>query len=335
MMTSLSSLGHDERSARTVLSLVAAPNDPSTGRLLGQVGAVELLRLADADGTVPGLDQIAAAVWREGLHTASTADTLATQMATFERQGLRILIPGEKDWPVSLNDLGARTPYALWTRGETALLAKRLADRITLTGARASTAYGDHMAIELASDLALSGRVVVAGGAYGIEAVAHQSALATGGRTIAVLAGGVDRAYPAGHADLFARIEHQGLLVSEVAPGVAPTRQRFLDRGRILAALSSTTVIVEAGARSGSLRVADEAVELGRSVGAVPGPVTSAASYGSNILIQDRRAHLLTGSEDVLRLADEDKSNDHNPELSPAFRIAAACDRRSPDSRGL
>ena len=334
-MTSLSSLGHDERSARTVLSLVAAPNDASTGRLVGRVGAVELLRLADADGAVPGLDQIAATVWRERLHTVSSAETLATQMATFERQGLRVLIPGEKDWPVALNDLGARTPYALWTRGETALLAKPLADRITLTGARASTAYGDHMAIELASDLALSGRVVVAGGAYGIEAVAHQSALATGGRTIAVLAGGVDRAYPAGHTDLFARIEQQGLLVSEVAPGVAPTRQRFLDRGRIMAALSSTTVIVEAGARSGSLRVANEAVELGRSVGAVPGPVTSAASYGSNILIQDRRARLLTGSEDVLRLADEDKSNDPNTELSRAFRIAAACDRRSPDSRGL
>ena len=128
-MTSLSSLGHDERSARTVLSLVAAPNDPSTGRLVGRVGAVELLRLADADGAVPGLDQIAAAVWRERLHTVSSADTLATQMATFERQGLRVLIPGGKDWPVALSDLGELTPYALWTRGETALLAKPLADR--------------------------------------------------------------------------------------------------------------------------------------------------------------------------------------------------------------
>ena len=128
-MTSLSSLGGNERSARTFLSLVAAPNDPSTGRLVDRVGAVELLRLADADSAVPGLDQIAAAVWRERLHTVSSADSLATQMATFERQGLRVLIPGEKDWPVALNDLGARTPYALWTRGETTLLAKPLADR--------------------------------------------------------------------------------------------------------------------------------------------------------------------------------------------------------------
>jgi DNA processing protein len=159
--------------------------------------------------------------------------------------------------------------------------------------------------------------------------------LATGGRTIAVLAGGVDRAYPAGHADLFAHIEQQGLLISEVAPGVASTRQRFLNRGRIMAALSSTTVIVEAGALSGSLRVADEAAELGRSVGAVPGLVTSAASYGSIILIQDRRARLVTGSEDILRLVDEDKRSDHHAELSRAFRIVAACDRRSPDSRGV
>ncbi|QHO70373.1 hypothetical protein BHD05_12640 [Marisediminicola antarctica] len=256
-------------------------------------------------------------------------------MEAFEQQGLQVLIPGERDWPVSLNDLGERTPYVLWTRGETALLAKPLADRITLTGARASTAYGDHMAIELASDLALSGRAIVAGGAFGIETVAHKSALASGGSTIAVLAGGIDRAYPAGNADLFARIEQHGLLVSEVAPGAAPTRQRFLDRGRIMAALSSTTVIVEAGARSGSLRVADEAAELGRAVGAVPGPVTSAASTGSNLLIQDRRAGLVTGADDVLLLADEDKSNDHHAELSRAFRIAAACDRRLPDSRGL
>ena len=333
-MTSLSSLGHDERSARTILSLVAAPNDPSTGRLLGRVGAVELLRLADTDGAVPGLDQIAATVWRERLHTASNADALATQMATFERQGLRVLIPGEKDWPVAINDLGARTPYALWTRGETALLARPLADRITLTGARASTAYGDHMAIELASDLARSGRVVVAGGAYGIEAVAHQSALATGGRTIAVLAGGVDREYPAGHADLFARIEQQGLLVSEVAPDVAPTRQRFLDRGRIMAALSSTTVIVEAGARSGSLHVADEAVELGRSVGAVPGPVTSAASYGSHILLQDGRARLVASSGDVLRLTGSDK-NDGRVELAQAVQPGMVRAGRTIHSRGL
>ncbi|MDQ0612392.1 putative Rossmann fold nucleotide-binding protein DprA/Smf involved in DNA uptake [Microbacterium sp. W4I4] len=145
MMSSLSSLGHDERSARTVLSLVAAPNDPSTGRLLARVGAVELLRLADSDSAVPGLDQIAAAVWRERLHAVSRSETLAAQMAAFERPGLLVLIPGEKDWPIALNDLGARTPYALWTRGETALLAKPPADRITLTGARASTAYwGPH-----------------------------------------------------------------------------------------------------------------------------------------------------------------------------------------------
>lgn len=334
-MTSLSSLGYDERSARTVLSLVAAPNDQATGRLLGRVGAVELLRLADSDNAVPGLDQVAAAVWRERLLAERRPDALAAQMEAFKRQDLPVLIPGEKDWPVALNDLRERTPYVLWTRGETALLVKPLTVRITLTGARASTAYGEHMAIELASDLALSGRVVVAGGAYGIEAVTHKSALASGGSTIAVLAGGVDRAYPAGNADLFARIEQQGLLVSEVAPGLPPTRQRFLDRGRIMAALSSTTVIVEAGARSGSLRVADEAVLLGRPVGAIPGPVTSAASNGSNLLIQDRRAHLVTGANDILRLADEDKNTGRPAELSRAFRIVAACDRRSPDSRDL
>lgn len=335
MMTSLSSLGGDERSARTVLSLVAAPNDHATGRILGRVGAVELLRLADADGAVPGLDHVSAAVWRERLHSVSSPDTVAAQMVTFERQGLQVLIPSDNDWPVALGDLGERTPYALWTRGETALLAKPPTDRITLTGARASTAYGEHIAAELSRDLALSGRVIVAGGAYGIEATAHRSAMATGGSTVAVLAGGVDRAYPAGNADLFARIEQQGLLVSEVPPGVAPTRQLFLDRGRIMAALSSTTVIVEAGARSGSMRVADEAVKLGRAVGAVPGPVTSAASYGSHILLQDGRARLVASSGDVLRLTGSNESNDRRVEMAPAVHTGTVRVGHTLDPRGL
>ena len=110
------------------------------------------------------------------------------------------------------------------------------------------------------------------GGAYGIEGAAHRAALATGGDTIAVLANGVDRAYPAGHSELLDRVADVGLLVSEVAPGTTPTRHRFIARARLMAALSAATVVVEAGARSGSMKVAHDAHQLSRVVGAVPGP---------------------------------------------------------------
>ena len=103
-----------------------------------------------------------------------------------------------------------------------------MSDLVTITGARAATSYGEHVAAELSSDLANTERVVVAGGAYGIEGAAHRGALATGGDAIAVLANGVDRAYPAGHNELLDRVADVGLLVSEVAPGTTPTRHRFI-----------------------------------------------------------------------------------------------------------
>jgi DNA protecting protein DprA len=164
-----------------------------------------------------------------------------------------------------------------------------------------SAHYGEHVAGTLASDLAAAERIVVAGGAYGIEGAAHRATLATGGDTIAVLANGVDRAYPAGHSELLGRVADVGLLVSEVAPGATPTRHRFLARARLMAALAAATVVVEAGARSGSMKVARDAHQLGRAVGAVPGPVTSATSIGPHRLLAEGHARLVTGASDLLR----------------------------------
>ena len=127
---------------------------------------------------------------------------------------------------------------------------------MTITGARAATAYGEHVAGMLASDLATAERIVVAGGAYGIEGAVHRAALASGGDTMAILASGVDRAYPADHSELLDRVVDVGLLVSEVAPGTTPTRHRFFARARLMAALSAATVVVEASGRSGSMKVA-------------------------------------------------------------------------------
>lgn len=299
-MRTLSDLVRDERSARMLLSLVGTPNDEATGRLLTRVGAEELIALADRDTVIPGMDRAEAAVWREHIRTHYGVDQAASLMAKSARY--RFIIPDDIDWPSSLNDLGDRTPYGLWVNGNTDLLCGDAADRVTITGARAATGYGTFVAEEIASGVSEKVRTVVAGAAYGIEGSAHRAALAGGGSTIAVMASGIDRPYPAAHNQLLERIAQRGLVISEVPPGSAPTRQRFIDRARLQAALAGATVIVEAGAHSGSMGTAQEAQDLGRIVGAVPGPVTSAASYGTNQAIRDGRAQLVSGSFDFERL---------------------------------
>ena len=298
-MPSLSEIARDERTARMVLSMLVEPEDAVTGHLLATVGGVETLRLAESDSPVPGLGDVDTQVWR-GHFATSVIDALDDRLLQTRQTGLSVLMPGDDEWPRSLGDLGERAPYVLWTRGASSFLARPLADLVTITGARAATSYGEHVTGTLASDLAAAKRIVVAGGAYGIEGAAHRGVLATGGDTIAVLASGVDRAYPAGHSELLGRVADVGLLVSEVAPGATPTRHRFIARARLMAALSAATVVVEAGARSGSMKVAHEAHQLGRAVGAVPGPVTSATSVGPHRLLSNGQAHVVTSAADIV-----------------------------------
>lgn len=188
-------------------------------------------------------------------------------------------------------------------------------DLVTVTGSRAASAYGEHVAAELAGDLANRERVLVAGGAYGVEAAVHHAVLAAGGDTIAVLAGGVDRPYPSGHRELLDRVGDVGALVSELPPGSVPTRHRFLARSRLLGAISAATVVVEAGARSGALRVAIEARQLGRQVGA--GPVTSVTSHGPHDLLRTGHARLVTSAADVEELTADRATQ--RPGLSAEF----------------
>lgn len=254
---------------------------------------------------MPGLARADVLMWRERL-TPRVTPGLLDQIAGVERHGFGTLIPADKEWPAGLSDLGERAPYLLWTRGAVSFLTTALSDRATITGSRAATAYGEHVAGELATGLADEERIVVSGGAYGIEGAAHKSVLAASGHTIAVLAGGLDRPYPAGHSDLLNRIGDVGLLASELPPGAAPTRHRFLARNRLLAALSGATVIPEASPRSGSMTTVIAARELGRGVGAVPGPVTSVTSAGPNELIKQGFASLVTHTGNVIDLLDSD-----------------------------
>jgi DNA processing protein len=237
-----------------------------------------------------------------------------------EQCGARLVVPEDDEWPAfPLHSLTVATaeepdeprhqaprtvalvpPVALWVRGRGRL--DDLADRsVAVVGSRAATAYGEHVAGELGYQLGERGWTVVSGGAYGIDAAAHRGALAADGPTIAVLACGVDRAYPAGNGALLHRIADAGLLVSEWPPGAAPHQHRFLVRNRLIAGLTRGTVVVEAAARSGAMATAHRAKKLGKQVMVVPGPVTSAMSVGCHELLRDqegvrlvaRAAHVL------------------------------------------
>lgn len=192
--------------------------------------------------------------------------------------------------------------------------------RVALVGARAATRYGEEVASGLAAQLASRGALVVSGGAFGIDAAAHRGALREG-RTISVSAGGVDRLYPAGNTDLLQAVIATGALVAEVPPGCQPGRHRFLTRNRLIAAIAQAVIVVEAAWRSGALSTAHHAMELGRPVGAVPGPVTSMASVGCHRLLR-KGAICITDVDDALELVgplgsvDADAARAEDPRLA-------------------
>src|SRR5690606_31319799 len=193
-------------------------------------------------------------------------------------------------------------PIALWVRGNVSTVGS-LPQSISLVGARAATGYGEHVAMDASASLVDRGYTIVSGAAYGIDGMAHRAALASGGQTLAFLAGGVDRFYPSGHDALLTRIVEKGAVVSELPCGSQPTKWRFLQRNRLIAAASRATVVVEAGWRSGSLNTAGHAAALGRPLGAVPGPVTSAASAGCHRLIREFTAVCVTDAGEMAELA--------------------------------
>lgn len=210
--------------------------------------------------------------------------------------GPRPVQPGESGWPPGLDALGDAAPARLWVQGQSLTLTSPVA----IVGSRAATAYGEHVAADLASGLAEAGNTVLTGGAYGIDAAATRGALAVDGSMVVVVAGGVDVPYPRVHADLFVQVLRHGSLVSAYEPGTSPTRARFVERSHLLAAMSLAVVVVEAASRSGALVTVRRAHELGRPVLAVPGPVTSMTSQAPHQLIRDGIAHLVTTAQDVL-----------------------------------
>ena len=229
---------------------------------------------------------------KDQLHTYSS-EYLLDQIAKI---GARFVTPDSAEWPQRLHDLVA-PPIGIVVKG---LIPN--APSVAIVGTRNPTMYGARVASEFSSGFADRAFVVVSGGAYGIDTHAHRGCLAAEGRTIAVVASGVDVDYPAGNSRLFAEIQESGAIISEVMPGVRARPERFLTRNRIIAAISLGTIVIEAAFRSGSLRTARDAAELMRIVMAVPGPITSPTSDGCHRLIGERCAEIVTSVSDAMEL---------------------------------
>lgn len=227
-------------------------------------------------------------------------DSLEREVESLQRFRAQVIVPGHKRWPTQFDDLGRARPLALRVRGSE--LRPLLARSVAIVGARAATRYGVAMAEDLAAGLAARGWVVVSGGAFGIDAAAHRGALAVGGSTVIMSAGGVDQAVPVAHTDLFERVAENGCIVSEVPVGCPPRKSRFLVRNRLIAAGARIVIVVEAAQRSGALATARHGHRLHRLVAAIPGPATSTVSRGCHQLIRDQEAILCNSVDDIEEL---------------------------------
>lgn len=296
------SAAETERLARVVLSRISEPGHPAMNHSVADLGGTAVLaRLR----TPPGRGE--AADLAEDLRERLDAVDPARDLEQAAGRGLRFVVPGDDEWPAGLDHL-ARAPHlherggvpvGLWCRGPLRL-DEAAEHAVAVVGSRSATSYGAQVAGEIAATLAGESWTTVSGAAFGIDLAAHRGALGGSGPTIAVLACGADRAYPQANRGLIDYVAQVGLVVSEAAPGGAPTRIRFLARNRLIAALSRGTVVVEAAVRSGALNTASWADGLGRVVMGVPGPVTSAPSAGVHQLIRARNGLLVTSGHDVL-----------------------------------
>lgn len=311
-------------------SRIAEPADPAATTLVAGLGAAPALRwlrdeALDSSGQVrsslkpplpwTGSAAQAIAAWKQASERWAPrlkGMDIRREIDILEKLGGALVVPADPWWPQSLNEL-EHPPFCLWVRGNPNLLGNSSGDvapgagrpthSLALVGARAASNYGEHIATGMGASLAGRDCTVISGGAYGIDAAAHRGALQTG-NTIAVMAGGVDRLYPAGNEIILQQIIRQGALIAEVPPGCAPARHRFLTRNRLIAALAEGTVVVEAAWRSGALNTAHHAQELGRPLGAVPGPVTAMSSAGCHRLLR-QGAVCVTDADEAYELVAE------------------------------
>lgn len=291
--------------ARATFSVLTEPGDRFAGALLAAFSAAEVLEFEvqklspisiqnrlRAEGQLAEIEESfgdfqisyseARERWRPRLQLAEVSKALALAV----KVKAKLILPESEHWPAQLSDLQLAAPHCLWIRSKSGSVALQQ-NSISIVGSRISTSYGEWVTSEIVSDCSARELAIVSGGAYGIDAMAHRSAIACGQNTIAVLAGGIDRLYPSGNASLLEKAIDSGALIAEQAPGASPTKWRFLQRNRLIAALGNATIVVEAGFRSGALNTVTHAKQLDRPIGVVPGAITSQASAGCNILIAE------------------------------------------------
>ena len=345
-LTDLSIEDAAESFARAAWSTLTEPGDRVAGQLIYALGAAGALRVViDRQSAFTVSERLSRLLDEAGPTAQELADAYERWMPrlnsdstllALERTGKVggwALLPTDSLWPDGMADLGFHAPHLLWCRGQR-LALQAVPRSLAVVGARASTGYGEHVTMEMTAGLVDRGVAIVSGAAYGIDGMAHRAALASEGTTLAFLAGGVDRFYPSGHDALLGRIVESGLILAETPCGAAPTKWRFLQRNRLIAAATPATLVVEAGWRSGSLNTANHAATLGRPLGAVPGPVTSASSAGCHRLLREfdavcvttaaEAAELLPSIDELPVWGDAQKSGTNDELSATALRVLDA-----------
>lgn len=298
----------ETRIARAGLLRMVEPPSAAMVQLVAEVGPEQAWDLI-VGGHVPQSCRRAVAARTQGLTASQLQAAARRDLDAVAELGGEFICPEDPQWPAAAFDSfqasgsGLFPPLGVYLRGTG--LPLQPSGAVTIVGSRASTEYGRRCASEIAAELAAHGLTIVSGAAFGIDAAAHRGALSVRGRgsTAAVLACGIDIVYPVAHRELVAEIADRGALLSEYPPGTTPARHRFLARNRLIAALASVTVVVEAGRRSGTVSTANAAAALNRVVMAVPGPVTSAMSVGCHDLLRSGQVVIATNGQDVLEAA--------------------------------
>jgi DNA processing protein len=281
-----------DRQARLIISIAGEPGDERVGQTVAEFGAVDAVERWEsgygADAMCKSVDRVL------------NSRLIEQAVKSLNSVRGRFIIPADAEWPDSLDDLDTSAPVGLWCTGE-GLLSEIAKRSLAVVGARSATAYGERVAFEIATLGAKESVGIISGAAYGIDAAAHRGSLAGQGKTVAVLACGVDVAYPSSHRGLISKIADTGVVVSEAPPGAKPHKHRFLIRNRLIAAMSQSTVVVEAALRSGSLSTSNWAHVLNRQIWGIPGPITSATSAGVHAGIRENMMKLATSVNDVFQ----------------------------------
>jgi len=281
-----------EDDAFLALSWISDICDLDTYQLITKFGATETLNLINQNNPRNIID-------KRRKNRLANLDDIQELKYILKQNSISYLSANDANWPKSLIDLGFNMPLGLFFKGDIDLLHQ---ENVSIVGTRKSSIYGNSIAGEFAFDLASMGFSVVSGGAVGIDTSSHHGALNAQGKTICVQANGLHRLYPSKNQFLFEKIIKNGLMISEYPPGRNPTKNYFLDRNRIIAALSKSTMVVEAAEISGALSTVRHALRMQRLVLAVPGSIHSKSSVGTNELIRNREAESVTNLQQVLEL---------------------------------